>query len=139
MTCLLDHVRCKQSHYPLIINWRGSMSKTILVVDDSGTFRQVVNMALTKAGYTVIEAVDGRDACTKLAAPKLDLIICDINMPHMDGIEFARRAKASAHKFTPILMITTESRSEIKAEGPRRPPKLPHLWPPKLLHLAGVS
>lgn len=100
-----------------LINWRVNMSKTVLVVDDSGTFRQVVNMALTKAGYTVIEAVDGRDACTKLAAPKLDLIICDINMPHMDGIEFARRAKASAHKFTPILMITTESRSEIKAEG----------------------
>ncbi|MGQ0598772.1 response regulator [Aquabacterium sp.] len=93
------------------------MSKTILVVDDSGTFRQVANLALSKAGYTVIEAVDGRDACSKLSVPKLDLIICDVNMPHMDGIEFAKRAKASAHKFTPILMITTESRAELKAEG----------------------
>ncbi len=93
------------------------MSKTILVVDDSATFRQLAKLALTKVGYTVIEAVDGRDACAKLATSKLDLIICDVNMPHMNGIEFAKYAKASAHKFTPILMVTTESRSELKAQG----------------------
>lgn len=94
------------------------MSKTILIVDDSMTFRQIATMTLTKAGHTVIEAVDGVDGCDKLAAnPKLDLIIADINMPRMDGIEFARRAKASNHKTVPILMVTTESRDDIKAEG----------------------
>lgn len=93
------------------------MNKTILIVDDSMTFRQIASMTLTKAGHTVIEAVDGVDGCAKLAAPKIDLIIADINMPRMDGIEFARNAKASNHRLTPILMITTESRDEIKAEG----------------------
>ena len=93
------------------------MSKIILVVDDSDTFRTVAHMALSKAGHTVIEAQDGLEACAKLSAPKIDLIVSDINMPKMDGIEFAKRVKASAHKFTPILMITTESRSELKAEG----------------------
>jgi two-component system chemotaxis response regulator CheY len=93
------------------------MNKTILVVDDSGTFRQVVRSTLVKEGYNVIEAVDGLEACGKLDTPKLDLIICDVNMPRMDGLTFIKHAKASAHKFTPVLMITTESRPEIKAEG----------------------
>lgn len=93
------------------------MPKTVLIVDDSGTFRQVAKMALTQAGYEVIEACDGVDGCAKLDALKLDLIICDFNMPRMDGIEFVKRAKASVHKFTPVLMITTESRPEIKEEG----------------------
>ena len=93
------------------------MSKIVLVVDDSDTFRAVVRMALTGAGHTVIEAVDGLDGCSKLSAPQLDLIITDMNMPKLDGIEFAKRAKESAHKFTPILMITTESRPELKAVG----------------------
>lgn len=93
------------------------MSKTVLVVDDSLSFRQVAAMTLTKAGYQVIEAVDGLDGLDKLKAPKLDLIIADINMPRMDGLAFARKAKESPHKFVPILMITTESRDEIKAEG----------------------
>lgn len=93
------------------------MSKIVLVVDDSDTFRAVVKMTLSKAGYTVIEAMDGLDGCAKLSAPKIDLVISDINMPKLDGIEFAKRVKASAHKFTPILMITTESRPELKTEG----------------------
>ena len=93
------------------------MSKTILIVDDAGSIRQVVNMALTRAGYNVIEAVDGLDACAKLVAPKIDLIICDFNMPRMDGLTFVKHVKESAHKFTPVLMLTTESSPAIKAEG----------------------
>lgn len=93
------------------------MPKTVMIVDDSGTFRQVARVALTQAGYEVIEACDGLDGCAKLDAPKIDLIICDVNMPRMDGFAFVKHAKASAHKFTPILMITTESRPEIKEEG----------------------
>ena len=66
------------------------MSKTILVVDDSDSLRQVVNIALTGAGYQVIEACDGKDALSKLTGSKVHLIISDVNMPNMNGIEFVK-------------------------------------------------
>jgi len=94
------------------------MSKTIMVVDDSGSFRTVVRLALQKAGYGVIEAVDGQDAAEKLSGSKPSLIVCDVNMPRMDGLAFARHVKGSStHKFTPIIMLTTESQDSKKAEG----------------------
>ena len=94
------------------------MSKTILVVDDSGSFRTVVKLALLKAGYAVVEAVDGQDAVDKLATTKPNLIVCDVNMPNMDGLAFARHVKASPnHKFVPMIMLTTESQEAKKAEG----------------------
>ena len=86
------------------------MSKTILVVDDSGSFRTVVKLALQKAGYAVVEAMDGKDACGKLNGQKFNLIVCDVNMPNMDGLSFLRHVKAqAAYKFTPVIMLTTES------------------------------
>jgi two-component system chemotaxis response regulator CheY len=94
------------------------MSKTIMVVDDSGSFRTVVKLALQKAGYAVVEAVDGQDAADKIGATRPNLIVCDVNMPRMDGLSFARHVKASpVHKFTPIIMLTTESQDAKKAEG----------------------
>ena len=94
------------------------MSKTVMVVDDSGSFRTVVKLALQKAGYGVVEACDGKDACGKLDAQKLNLIVCDVNMPNMDGLSFLRHVKEqSAHKFTPVIMLTTESQEAKKAEG----------------------
>lgn len=94
------------------------MSKTILVIDDSGSFRTVVKLALQKAGYTVIEAVDGQDAVGKLSGAKINLIVCDVNMPNMDGLTFLRHVKTmAAYKFTPVIMLTTESQEAKKAEG----------------------
>ncbi|MBB4844806.1 two-component system chemotaxis response regulator CheY [Paucibacter oligotrophus] len=94
------------------------MSKTILVIDDSGSFRTVVKLALQKAGYTVIEAVDGQDAIGKLSGAKINLIVCDVNMPNMDGLTFLRHVKTmAAYKFTPVIMLTTESQEAKKAEG----------------------
>jgi two-component system, chemotaxis family, chemotaxis protein CheY len=94
------------------------MSKTIMVVDDSSSFRTVVKLALRKAGFEVLEAVDGQDAAEKLNGNKPNLIVCDVNMPRMDGLSFARLVKASPlHKFTPIIMLTTESQEAKKAEG----------------------
>lgn len=93
------------------------MSKTILIVDDSGSFRQVVKMALQKAGYEVVEAIDGMDACTKLDGRKLNLIVCDVNMPRMDGLTFVKHIKTTNYKFTPVIMLTTESQEAKKAEG----------------------
>ena len=93
------------------------MSKTIMVVDDSSSFRTVLKLALQKAGYAVVEAIDGEDAKGKLEANKPPLIVCDVNMPRLDGLSFARHVKAGPHKFTPIIMLTTESQESKKAEG----------------------
>jgi two-component system chemotaxis response regulator CheY len=94
------------------------MAKTILIVDDSASLRQVVNIALTGAGYDVIEAADGKDALTKLNGQKIHLIISDVNMPNMDGITFVKEVKKlPAYKFTPIIMLTTESQESKKQEG----------------------
>lgn len=94
------------------------MAKTILVVDDSATLRQVVSIALKGAGYDVIEAFDGVDALSKLNGQKIHLIISDVNMPNMDGITFVQEAKKlPAYKFTPIIMLTTEAGEDKKAAG----------------------
>ena len=94
------------------------MAKTILVVDDSSSMRQVVGMALKGGGYEVIEACDGKDALAKLDGKKIHLIISDVNMPNMDGISFVKAAKQlAAYKFTPVIMLTTEAGDAKKAEG----------------------
>jgi two-component system chemotaxis response regulator CheY len=94
------------------------MAKTIMVVDDSISIRQVVSLALKQAGYDVIEGVDGRDALAKLTGQKVNLIISDVNMPNMDGITFVRELKTRpAYKFTPVLMLTTESQEDKKEQG----------------------
>ncbi|MDE2417129.1 MAG: response regulator [Burkholderiales bacterium] len=94
------------------------MAKTILVIDDSASLRQVVKMALTGAGYNVIEAGDGKAALALLDGRQVNMAVCDVNMPIMNGIEFVRAAKAlPAYKFMPILMLTTESQEEKKEQG----------------------
>lgn len=94
------------------------MAKSILIVDDSATLRQVVSIALKGAGYDVIEACDGKDALGKLNGQKIHLIVSDVNMPNMDGITFVQEAKKlPAYKFTPIIMLTTEAGEDKKAAG----------------------
>lgn len=94
------------------------MSKTILVVDDSPSVRMVVGIALRGAGYTVLEATDGRDGLARLDGQKIHLIISDVNMPVMDGLTFVRQAKAlPAYRFTPVVMLTTETDEAKKKEG----------------------
>ena len=94
------------------------MSKTVLIVDDSASLRQVVSLSLKGAGYQVIEACDGRDAFGKLGGQKVHLIISDVNMPNMDGIAFVREVKKNpSYKFTPVIMLTTEAAEEKKRLG----------------------
>ena len=95
-----------------------NIAKTILIVDDSTSFRNVVGLALKDAGYEIIQACDGKDALSKLDGKKINLIISDVNMPVMDGLSFVKAAKQlTAYKFTPVIMLTTESSDEKKAEG----------------------
>jgi len=95
------------------------MPKTILIVDDSSSLRTVVKIALVRAGYDVVEAVDGKDGLVQLdKAAKVHLIVSDVNMPNMDGITFVTHVKAHAkHKFTPVIMLTTEGQDEKKQQG----------------------
>ena len=94
------------------------MSKTVMIVDDSASLRQVVNMALRSAGYEVLEACDGKDALAKLTGQRVHLIISDVNMPNMDGITFVREMKKlDPYKFTPVIMLTTEAQEDKKREG----------------------
>ncbi|WDU65186.1 response regulator [Pseudomonas poae] len=94
------------------------MAKTILIVDDSQSMRQLVKMTLTGAGHQVLEACDGRDALNKLTGQKINLIISDVNMPNLDGIGLVKAVKArNEYRFTPIIMLTTESEQSKKAEG----------------------
>lgn len=101
------------------------MSKTILVVDDSSSLRALVKMSLTRAGYAVLEAADGKQALAQVdKAAKVNLVVSDVNMPVMDGITFLTELKKSArHKFIPVIMLTTEDEStkmqQAKAAGAR--------------------
>jgi len=92
--------------------------KTIMIVDDSSSLRQVVGITLKSAGYDVLEGCDGRDALTKLDGRKVHLIISDVNMPNMDGLTFLKEVKKhSNYKFTPVIMLTTDSQESKKEEG----------------------
>lgn len=94
------------------------MSKTILVIDDSASMRQMVSLTLRGGGYTVVEAHDGKDALSKLDGRKYNLIVSDVNMPNMDGISFVKAAKQlPAYKFTPVIMLTTEGSEDKKQQG----------------------
>jgi two-component system chemotaxis response regulator CheY len=94
------------------------MAKTIMIIDDSVSLRQVVGIALTGAGYDVIEACDGQDALGKLTGQKVHLMVCDVNMPNLDGIGFLKAVKTlPAYRFTPVIMLTTEAGEDKKKEG----------------------
>ena len=94
------------------------MGKVILIVDDSASLRQVVKIALSNAGYEVVEASEGKDALSKLGGQRYHLIISDVNMPNMDGIELIKHVRQSpGNRFMPIIMLTTESQPEKKQEG----------------------
>jgi two-component system, chemotaxis family, chemotaxis protein CheY len=86
------------------------MAKTILVVDDSGTVRQQVSMALKQAGFDTVEAADGRDGLAMVDSNRnIEMVICDVNMPNMNGLEMVEKVKSKPeNKSLPILMLTTE-------------------------------
>jgi two-component system chemotaxis response regulator CheY len=93
------------------------MSKVILVVDDSAVMRRMLAAQLREAGYEVTEAVDGRDALTKLSSA-FDLLITDHNMPHITGLRLIQIARAlPQYKNTPIIMLTTETDADKQRAG----------------------
>jgi len=94
------------------------MSKAVLVVDDSTSMRQMVSFTMKEAGFDVIEGSNGQEALSRVQGKPVNLVITDLNMPVMDGMTLIRALRAKAEfKFTPILMLTTESQQEKKLEG----------------------
>jgi len=94
------------------------MPRTILTVDDAATMRKMVSFTLRGAGHEVLEAPDGADALSALRSRRVDLVITDIHMPRMNGIELTRALRALPEfNKVPILLLTTESDPAKKAEG----------------------
>ncbi len=95
------------------------MAKTIMIVDDSSTMLMSLKNSLEIAGFQVLTASDGQLALDQLkAGAKPDLIITDINMPNMGGLEFIGKARTvSGFRFTPILVLTTESQQDRRDEA----------------------
>ena len=88
------------------------MAKKILVVDDSASVRQQVGTALKQAGYEVLEAIDGADGLQKLQAGGAAMVICDVNMPRMNGLEMLEAAQRGGN-VVPVVMLTTEGQPSL--------------------------
>jgi two-component system chemotaxis response regulator CheY len=85
--------------------------KHLLIVDDSPVILTSIGAILQKAGYDVRQAADGPDALSWLERETFDLVMVDLHMPGMDGVELIRRIRALPdHRFTPILVLTAETR-----------------------------
>ena len=94
------------------------MAKKILIVDDSESIRDLVKFTLENEKHDVLVGVDGKDALKFLDGQSIDLIITDLHMPNMDGIELIKNVRRNAdYKFIPIVMLTTESQDSKKKEG----------------------
>lgn len=94
--------------------------KKVMIVDDSRTVRQQVVAALGPAGFEVVEAQDGIEALERLrATPDLSLIICDVNMPRMNGLEMLGAARESGILSVPVVMLTTEGRTDLIEKAKR--------------------
>lgn len=89
------------------------MSK-VLVVDDSATVRQQVTAALTQAGIDVDEAVDGLMGVKRIRSGGISCVVCDVNMPNMNGIQMVQEVKSDTQFASlPIIMLTTEGAKEL--------------------------
>jgi two-component system, chemotaxis family, chemotaxis protein CheY len=94
------------------------MKKTILIVDDSESVREVVKFTLENAGYEVLAGMDGNDALQYLNGQTLHLVLTDLHMPHLDGIQLIRAVRAKEdYRYVPILLLTTESQATKKQEA----------------------
>ena len=94
------------------------MAEKILVVDDDLDTLKLVGMMLQRQGYTIVAAINGTQALSKVPAEKPDLILLDVMMPDIDGFEVCRRIRSDpAFKTTPILMFTAKTQVDDKVQG----------------------
>lgn len=92
--------------------------KKVLVVDDSATMRMFLAMTVKKTlGVSVSEAVNGADALAKLQCSDFDLVLTDMVMPKMDGVQLIEHIRASLNKTMPIVMVTTKGEEKDRDNG----------------------
>jgi two-component system chemotaxis response regulator CheY len=90
----------------------------VLTVDDSRTILAMLHHTLSNAGFEVLQAEDGQQGLDVLKREKVDIVITDINMPVMDGIQFIRQIRSSGtHNSLPILILTTETSQDKRDQG----------------------
>ena len=90
----------------------------VLTVDDSRTILAMLHHTLSNAGFDVLQAEDGQKGLDILKREAVDIIITDINMPVMDGIEFIKNVRATGqHNSLPILILTTETSQDKREQG----------------------
>lgn len=86
------------------------MEKQILIVDDCGTTRKLLSYIFKEKGFNIISASNGIEALEVMATNRVDLVITDLNMPQMDGLELSRNIRSSgSYCKLPIVMVSTES------------------------------
>jgi two-component system chemotaxis response regulator CheY len=91
------------------------MTKTILIVDDFESSRNILGKTLESAGYNVLHGNDGESALKILDKLPVDLVITDLNMPGMDGISLIKNIRLREdYQFTPVLLLTTNSKNDKK-------------------------
>ena len=96
------------------------MAKLIMTADDSASVRQMVSFTLKQNGYDVVEAVDGKDALTKLGSQKVDMLITDLNMPNLDGIRLTQQLRDSDEfKYIPLILVTSLESAADRERGMR--------------------
>ena len=96
------------------------MAKNVLIVDDSATMRKIIMRGIRQAGIEVAdfkEASDGVEGMKAVEAGKFDLILSDVNMPNMNGLDFIKAVTQKLGTPPPIVMITTEGSEEIVKEA----------------------
>lgn len=94
------------------------MNRTVLIVDDSVSMRQIVRLTLQNAGFGVIEAGNGAEGLERMHAHKVEAVISDVNMPIMDGINFVKAIRLlAAYRTIPVLMMTTSSDADRRHAG----------------------
>ena len=90
----------------------------VLTVDDSRTILAMLHHTLSNAGFEVLQAEDGKQGLDVLKTETVDVVITDINMPVMDGIEFIKHVRATGqHNSLPILILTTETSQDKRDQG----------------------
>lgn len=93
------------------------MAKSLMIVDDSATMRKIIMKTVRMSGLEfnrTEEAGNGAEALQKLQTSVVDIVLCDINMPEMNGIEFVKQARqVDAIKNTKIIMVSTESAQDL--------------------------
>ena len=93
-------------------------SLKVMIIDDSKTIRRTAETLLTKAGCTVVTAIDGFDALAKIADTKPDIIFVDVMMPRLDGYQACALIKNNSEfKSTPVIMLSSKDGLFDKAKG----------------------